>query len=60
MLRSKSNGGALSLCHLEAGVLLCRTEAVAEIKEDLKRCLRSTQHNPHSIPCLLGDLGLLT
>ena len=60
MFRTQSNGGAISLCHLEAGLLLCRTEAVAKIKEDPKRCLRSTQHKPRSIPCRLGDLGLLT
>ena len=60
MLRTKPDGGAISLCHLEVALLLCRTETVAEIKEDLKKCLRSTQHKPHSIPCLLGDLGLLT
>lgn len=59
MLRSKPGEGTIRLYHLEAGLLGCRTEAVVEIREDQKLCLRNTLHKPHSTPLLLCGLDFL-
>lgn len=57
MLGSRTGGGAINLCHFGAGPFGCRTDTVAEVREDQKWCLRGTRHKLHPTPafCVASD-----